>query len=153
MGWECGGVRGWWRSRGRSSRVGPQQERPLWASPSPFLTTGVKPPAPAEMCCVRAVAQGIESRSQDPASHGPPLVGMMGQSVGLGSLPWGTEELHGSGVRGPESARWGTEGHPRLGSSFIQGPTSQDAGQGSTGQQVTAPGWNGLHGTVWSAPI
>lgn len=73
-------------------------------------------------------------------------------TVGLGSLPWGTEELRGGKVRGPESAGWGREGHPRPGSSFIQGPASQDAGQVSTGQQVTAPGWNGLQGTVWSVP-
>ena len=126
--------------------------RPLWASPSPLLTTGVKPPAPAEMCSGRAMAQGIGSRSQGPTTHGLPLVGTMGRSVGLGSLPWDTEELHGSGVRGPESAGWGREGHPRPGNSFIWGPASQDAGQVSTGQQVTAPGWNGLEGTVWSAP-
>lgn len=50
-------------------------------------------------------------------------------TVGLGSLPWGTEKLRGGEVRGPESAGWGREGHPRPGSSFIQGPAFQDAGQ------------------------
>lgn len=52
----------------------------------------------------------------------PPLVGTMGQSVGLGSLPWGTEELHGSGVCGPESADGGTEAWSQTGKQLHPGP-------------------------------
>ena len=50
--------------KGKKQQGEATAERPLWASPSPLLTTGVKPPAPAEMCSGRAMAQGIGSRSQ-----------------------------------------------------------------------------------------
>ena len=100
---------------------------PLWDSPNPLLTTCLKPPAPADHVPVRALALCTGNGSQGPASQALPLTGMCGQSAGLGSWPWGTEELRGSGVQGPESMGWGRGGHPRQGSSVIQRPASRGA--------------------------
>lgn len=99
---------------------GPSTMAPLGLSqpPSHYL--------PETTCASRPRALCTGNGSQGPASQALSLTGMRGP-VGLGSLPWGTEELHGSRVQGPESTGWGRGGHRRQGSSFIQRPASQGA--------------------------